>query len=111
MPTIKTVSERIAERAGRKPQTELQKVCLQYGKDCWTFSNSHTLARFLRENGQPDPANNVEIAMNRAKEIAKRRYFAGRKAIQPDWEDWSERSKRLLAEDTRARNIWLGEQP
>ena len=106
----KSPAQTLAECKERKPQTELQKVCLQYGKDCWAFSNSYTLARFLRENGQPILASAVEDATYHAKEIAKRRYFEGRKALQPDWEDWSARSKRVFEEDTRAFYIWRDQQ-
>jgi hypothetical protein len=71
-----------------REQSPLQKVCMQYGKDCFALSNTWTLARFLRENGQVELANNVEIAINRARLIAKQNYFNNRKALQPDWKDW-----------------------
>lgn len=109
--TTKPSPQYVATRKAPKPQTELQKVCLQYGKDCWALGNSFTLARFLRSNGEPKLADAVEEAMYRAKGIAKQRYFEGRKAIQPDWEDWTARSKRIFEEDTRAFNIWRGDQP
>lgn len=71
-------------------RSPLQKVCMQYGIDCRALSNSYTLSRFLRENGQPDMASNVEIAMARAKTVARQKYFANRKALQPDWKDWDQ---------------------
>jgi hypothetical protein len=77
-------------------RSPLQKVCLQYGTDCRVLSNSHTLARFLRENGQPDMASNVEIAMARAKTVARQKYFTNRKALQPDWKDWDEQREHDL---------------
>lgn len=73
-------------------RSPLQKVCLQYGIDCRALSNSYTLSRFLRENGQADMASNVEIAVARAKTVARQKYFANRKALQPDWKDWDEES-------------------
>lgn len=71
-------------------RSPLQKVCLQYGLDYRALSNSYTLARFLRENGQPDMASNVEIALARAKSVARQKYFTNRKVLQPDWKNWDE---------------------
>lgn len=82
-----------------KEQSPLQKVCMQYGKDCFAMSNTWTLIRFLRANGQGDVANNVEIALQRAKSIARANYFAKRKELQPDWKDWDTQMAEAMAED------------
>lgn len=79
-----------------KDQSPIQKVCMQYGKDCFAMSNTYTLCRFLRDNGQGDIANNVEIAIRRAREIAKRNYFSARKELQPDWKDWNQQTQEQL---------------
>lgn len=71
-----------------REQSPLQKVCMQYGKDCFALSNTWTLARFLRENGQEEMAMAIDAAIYRAKAIARRNYFNNRKALQPDWKDW-----------------------
>ena len=82
-----------------KEQSPLQKVCMQYGKDCFAMGNTWTLIRFLRANGQHDVANNVEIALMRAKSIARANYFARRKELQPDWKDWDAQMAEAMAED------------
>jgi hypothetical protein len=82
-----------------KEQSPLQKVCMQYGKDCFAMGNTWTLSRFLRANGQHDVANNVEIALMRAKSIARANYFARRKELQPDWKDWDAQMAEAMAED------------
>lgn len=82
-----------------KEQSPLQKVCMQYGKDCFAMGNTWTLIRFLRANGQHDVANNVEIALMRAKTIARANYFARRKELQPDWKDWDVQMAEAMARD------------
>lgn len=73
--------------------TELQKVCLQYGKDCWELSNSYQLAEFLKRNGQKELGYAVQQAMSIAKSIARQRYFDSRKALDPEWKNWDEQNK------------------
>lgn len=85
-----------------KEQSPLQKVCMQYGKDCFAIGNTWTLIRFLRANGQHDVANNVEIALTRAKSIARANYFTRRKELQPDWKDWDAQMAEAMAEDDGA---------
>lgn len=82
-----------------KEQSPLQKVCMQYGKDCFAISNTWALIQFLRANGQHDVAHNVEIALSRAKTIARANYFARRKELQPDWKDWDTQRTEALEED------------
>ena len=73
-----------------KEQSPLQKVCMQYGKDCRALSNTYLFAKFLKANGQEEVAKQIEAACFNAKRIAKENYFANRKALQPEWKDWSE---------------------
>lgn len=73
-----------------KEQSPLQKVCMQYGKDCRALSNTYLLVKFLKANGQEEAAKQVEAARFNAKRIAKENYFANRKALQPEWKDWFE---------------------
>ena len=85
-----------------KEQSPLQKVCMQYGKDCFAMSNTWALIQFLKANGQSGVANNVEIALMRAKSIARANYFARRKELQPDWKDWDAQVAEAMAEDDGA---------
>lgn len=82
-----------------KEQSPLQKVCMQYGKDCFAMGNTWTLIRFLKANGQSDVAHNVEIALGRAKTIARANYFARRKELQPDWKDWDAQMAEAMADN------------
>lgn len=79
-----------------KERTPLQKVCLQFGMDCYAASSSYGLIKLLKSQGQTDLATNVEIALRRAKEKAKLNYFQQRKELQPDWKDWDDQREELL---------------
>jgi hypothetical protein len=81
-----------------KEQSPLQKVCMQYGKDCFAMGNTWTLIRFLKANDQHVTALQVEAALSRAKSIARANYFARRKELQPDWKDWKEQMDEAMAE-------------
>ena len=80
-------------------RSPLQKVCLQYGKDCFAMSNTWALIQFLKANGQRATASQVEAALSRAKTIARANYFARRKELQPDWKDWDAQMAEAMAED------------
>lgn len=82
-----------------KEQSPLQKVCMQYGKDCFAMGNTWTLIRFLKANGQHATALQVEAALGRAKTIARANYFARRKELQPDWKDWDAQMAEAMADD------------
>lgn len=90
-----------------KEQSPLQKVCMQYGKDCFAMSNTWALIQFLKSNGQHATALQVEAALSRAKTIAKCNYFTRRKVLQPDWKDWDaqreEHYQEMLKEDRAQR--------
>lgn len=81
-----------------KPRSKLQNVCMQYGKDCRDIANSYRLTKFLLENGQADLANNITIAISRARRIARDNYFKSRKELQPEWKDWNEVHEEVIQE-------------
>jgi hypothetical protein len=76
-----------------KKLSQLQKVCLQYGRDCWKLSNSYQLAEFLKRNGQRELGYAVQQGIHTAKSIARQRYFEARKSLDPEWKDWDEQMK------------------
>lgn len=89
-----------------KEQSPLQKVCMQYGKDCRALSNSYLLADYLRKNDSRDLASAVETAIARARTIARESYFAKRKELQPDWKDWKEQMDEAMAAEDYSAYRW-----
>lgn len=79
--------------------SELQKVGLQYGRDCWAISSTAGLIRFLRQTGRLELAEAVSSAVHTARLSAKAKYFRQRKKLQPDWKNWDEQCAAMLASD------------
>lgn len=79
--------------------SKLQKVCLQYGRDCWEQTNVCGLINFLRRNGKHEEAYVLARLAQEAKILARDNYFRERKKLQPDWKDWSEQIAEEISHD------------
>lgn len=84
-------------RKNRKPPSELQKVCMQYGRDVFRIQNTRQLAEYLEEQGYPSIALSVTNAYRAAGQLAKTKYFKERKKLQPAWKDWDQQVLENLA--------------
>jgi hypothetical protein len=93
--------------ANTKERSELQKVCMQYGKDCFAAASTDGLIRLLNSQGQYELAGNVTTALMQARTQAKLNYFSKRKKLQPDWKDWQEQLEENLAKWYEADKIGL----
>lgn len=77
-------------RKATKPQSPLQKVCMQYGRDCFQAGSTAGLIRLLKAQGHKELAERVEHAYFMARLTAKKQYFRDRKLLQPEWKNWTE---------------------
>lgn len=73
-------------RKPRPPHTETQRICMEYGQDLWATNNVWSLSRLLRSQGDLEGALALSMLVDRAKDNAKRKYIARRKALDPNWE-------------------------
>ena len=68
-----------------------QQAVINYGQAMFALSNSHCLARYLREKGFPARAREVETAIRIAKIVALRGYRKQRLFLDPNWKPvWPE---------------------
>lgn len=68
-----------------------QQAVINYGTSIRALSNSHCLARYLRENGWSNAAWQVETAMKIAKGVALDNYRKERLTLDPEWKPvWPE---------------------
>lgn len=84
------MAKEVKTKKKRKPPSELQKVCMQYGRDVYRIQNVRQLAEYLEEQGYPSIALSVTNAYQAANQLAKTKYFKERKKLQPDWKDWDQ---------------------
>lgn len=70
----------------RPPQTKLQLICREYGQDLWATNNVWTLRRLLLAQGERDEVFWLDKLVEKAKNNARNRYIARRKALDPSWE-------------------------